>query len=59
MIAAVAGLLVVAAEKDANVVPAARRMAMLALCMCVCLMWELGQDDEKEGGRANGNNTKS
>jgi len=36
VIAAVAGLLVVAAEKDANVVPAARRMAMLTLCLCLC-----------------------
>ena len=56
MIAAVAGLLVVVAEKDANVVHAARRMAMLALCLCLCA-WKLGHD-EREGGRANGN-TKS
>lgn len=41
-----AGLLVAAAEKDANVVLAARRIAIVAVS--VCLVWD-GQDDENDG----------
>ena len=42
-----AGLLVAAAEKDANVVLAARRIAIVAVS--VCLVWD-GQDDENNDG---------